>query len=216
MPPKKGKLVKQKQYLNNVDIPLSKTGAKVLKVTNENVHPQPPTVVKSILKPTPVPQELSSATGTRTDTKYKQPELHSTLAVRKQIEMVKQQAHKAQQHAITSIGELTPRSQKIIKSQISKKLNYQFDHAAFKELESVNVNDSVLQPAPRSAAKARFKFQGKKDPEPSLSDYLNPIPPLYETQPYVPPQIAPRNPAISGWNNFDNIMRVFKRINPID
>ncbi|XP_035775691.1 uncharacterized protein LOC118457875 [Anopheles albimanus] len=209
MPLKKQKSFKQMHYLNNVDIPLSKSGAKVLKAPNDAQHEgthhhHPPPIARSILK-----NAASAANHQAPATnKYKQPELHSTLGVSKQIETVRR-THTA---PITNIGQLTPRTKKFVKAQITKKLNHQYDERTFKALTPVNVNDSVLLQEPRAALKNRCKFQDKKEltREPVLSDYLKPIPRFsHDFTPYIPTLPLPRAAAGDGWNNFDNIMRVF-------
>ncbi|ETN61593.1 hypothetical protein AND_006755 [Anopheles darlingi] len=213
MPLKKHKSFKQKHYLNNVDVPLSKSGAKVLKAPNDaqneaKHHQQPPPIVRSILK-----NAGSATTQAPTTNKYKQPELHSTLGVSKQIETVRR-THTA---PITNIGQLTPRTKKFVKAQITKKLNHQYDERTFKALTPVNVNDSVLLQNPPGALKNRCKFQDKKEMtrEPVLSDYLKPIPRFsHDFQPYIPTLPLPRAAAGDGWNNFDNIMHVFALTDP--
>uniref|UniRef100_A0A182Q0Y1 Protein phosphatase 1 regulatory subunit 35 C-terminal domain-containing protein n=1 Tax=Anopheles farauti TaxID=69004 RepID=A0A182Q0Y1_9DIPT len=220
----KNKHGKRKQILGNVDVPLSKSNANVLKSsTGENVPPQPP---KSILKQTAPtsarasqPPAPSSSVGTAPATfatlasKYKQPELHSTLGISKQIESVK----KLDPQPITNIGQLTPNSKKIVNAQITKQLNHQYDQVVFKHLAPVNVNDSVLIPmlgarktiAP-VAAKSKY-VSTEKDPEPTLSEYLSPIQRVaYDFKPNIAPQPLVRVASGCFWNNFENIQYVVR------
>lgn len=128
----KNKHGKRKQYLNNVDVPVSKTTANVLKSSaGENVLPPPP--AKSILKPSvPVSSTrpstklqapsattsagagASAATSGAGATKYKQPELHTTLGLSKRIETVQ----KMEAPSINSIGQLTPSSKKRVNAMV--------------------------------------------------------------------------------------------------
>ncbi|XP_050078477.1 protein PPP1R35 homolog [Anopheles maculipalpis] len=204
----------RKRYLCNVDVPLSRSTASVLKSsTGDNLLPAAP---KSILKPTTSaaarsaqnqPAPSTTAPSSSEATKYKQPELHTTLGLSKRIETVK----KLEPQPITSMGQLTPNSKKRVNTQITKQLNHQYDQSVFKKLAPVNVNDTVLLPAPGSrtaaaSSKSKYLFKDKKDPEPTLSDYLRPIPRF--TIDFVPhistPQLM-RVTAGDSWNNFHNI-----------
>nr|XP_040232357.2 protein PPP1R35 homolog [Anopheles coluzzii] len=224
----KNKHGKRKQYLNNVDVPVSKTTANVLKSSaGENVLPPPP--AKSILKPSvPVSSTrpstklqapsattsagagASAATSGAGATKYKQPELHTTLGLSKRIETVQ----KMEAPSINSIGQLTPSSKKRVNAMVTKHLNHLYDQVVFKKLAPVNVNDTVLVPTTRSRlgdAKARYVFKDKKDPEPVLSDYLRPIPPFtFHFVPHIPTAQLGRVAAGDSWNNFHNIEYVMR------
>uniref|UniRef100_A0A182NB12 Protein phosphatase 1 regulatory subunit 35 C-terminal domain-containing protein n=1 Tax=Anopheles dirus TaxID=7168 RepID=A0A182NB12_9DIPT len=222
----KNKHAKRKQYLGNVDVPLSKSNANVMKTfAFEDLLPPPP---KSILKqaaqtkareskpPAPsssVGAETSTSASQPNTTKYKQPELHSMLDICNQIETVKQ----LEPPPVTSIGQLTPLSKKLVNAQITKQLNHQYDQVVFKRLAPVNVNDSVLIPMlgarkTTAPANAKSKYVSKeKDPEPTLSDYLCPILRLpYEFKPQVPPQPLARVASGPAWNNFSNIEYVLR------
>uniref|UniRef100_A0A182RCD1 Protein phosphatase 1 regulatory subunit 35 C-terminal domain-containing protein n=1 Tax=Anopheles funestus TaxID=62324 RepID=A0A182RCD1_ANOFN len=208
----------RKRYLCNVDVPLSRSSASVLKSsTGDNVLPPP---LKSILKPPAatarpsqpqVGSSTSAAASTSEPTKYKQPELHTMLGLSKRIETVK----KIEPQPITNIGQLTPSSKKRVNAQITKQLNHQYDQAVFKKLAPVNVNDTVLLPAPgsRTAAstKSKYLFKDKKDPEPTLSDYLRPIPRFtVDVVPNVPTPHLGRVTTGDSWNNFHNIEYVLR------
>lgn len=202
----------RKRFLCNVDVPLSRSTASVLKSsTGDNVLPAAP---KSILKPTTsaaarqaANQQAPTTTTSSEATKYKQPELHSTLGLSKRIESVK----KLDPQPITSMGQLTPNSKKRVNTQITKQLNHQYDQSVFKKLAPVNVNDTVLLPAPGSrtaaaSSKSKYLFKDKKDPEPTLSDYLLPIPRLtVDFVPHIPTPQLGRVTAGGSWNNFHNI-----------
>ncbi|XP_035910903.1 uncharacterized protein LOC118511662 [Anopheles stephensi] len=205
----------RKRYLCNVDVPLSRSTASVLKSsTGDNVIPPAPT---SILKPTtststraPQNQQPPSTTAAASSeaSKYKQPELHTTLGLSKRIETVK----KIEPQPITSMGQLTPNSKKRVNTQITKQLNHQYDQSVFKKLAPVNVNDTVLLPAPGSrtaasaSSKSKYLFKDKKDPEPTLSDYLRPIPRFtIDFVPHIPTPHLGRVTAGDSWNNFHNI-----------
>uniref|UniRef100_A0A182K1I3 Protein phosphatase 1 regulatory subunit 35 C-terminal domain-containing protein n=1 Tax=Anopheles christyi TaxID=43041 RepID=A0A182K1I3_9DIPT len=220
----KNKHGKRKQYLSNVDVPVSKTNANVLKSsTGENVLPPPP---KSILKPAvpssarstqPQPPSATSSAaaatvGTSSKTgaiKYKQPELHTTLSLSKKIETVK----KMEPQSVTSMGQLTPSSKKRVNIQVTKQLNRLYDQVVFKKLPPINVNDTVLVPTTRnrlSTSKTRY-IQDKKEPEPVLSDYLRPIQPFtFHFVPHIPTAQLGRVAAGDSWNNFHNIEYVLR------
>ncbi|XP_052893069.1 uncharacterized protein LOC128300879 [Anopheles moucheti] len=209
----------RKRFLCNVDVPLSRTSVSVLKSSiGENVLPPP---LKSILKPPASsgfirpsiepPSFATAAPSTSEATKYKQPELHTMLGLSKRIETVK----KMEIQPITNMTQLTPSSKKRVNTQITKQLNHQYDQAVFKKLAPVNVNDTVLLPAPGSrttaTAKSKYFFKDKKDPEPTLSDYLRPIPRF--TIDFVPNVSTPnlgRVAAGDSWNNFHNIEYVLR------
>ncbi|XP_053665697.1 protein PPP1R35 homolog [Anopheles marshallii] len=209
----------RKRFLCNVDVPLSRTTASVLKSSDgENVIPPP---LKSILKPPastgwpsaepPAASSATAAPSTSEATKYKQPELHTMLGLSKRIESVK----KMEAQPITNMTQLTPISKKRVNTQITKQLNHQYDLAVFKKLAPVNVNDTVLLPAPgsRSTATAKSKYfsKDKKDPEPTLSDYLRPIPRFtIDFVPNVPTPNLGRVAAGDSWNNFQNIEYVMR------
>ncbi|XP_065078367.1 protein PPP1R35 homolog [Ochlerotatus camptorhynchus] len=187
----------RKCFLRNVEIPLARSKAKVLK----------PTQITTAAATSRAPTQNRISTGKATDSnKFKQPELHSALNVRKEIEKVKSTHTKAP----TSIGELTPKSKKFVRDQISKKLNFQHDENVFKGLVPVNVNDSVLIPTGRKPLSSRYIAKEKRDPEPELGDFLRPITKCnVPFEPYLPPEPAPRRP---NFNNFDNIIDVFGKI----
>lgn len=160
----KNKHGKKKVYLSNVDVPLSKTDAKVVKSNAPgNETAQPP---KSILKPASSQQPSTSADCN----KYVVPELFSTLAVCQKIERVKN----TQYPLITNAGQLTPNSKKQLNTKITKKLNHQPDTNVYSRLTPVVVNDNLRPPV---ETRTKYQFTGKKDPEPTLSDYLMPIEP---------------------------------------
>uniref|UniRef100_A0A182VTT2 Protein phosphatase 1 regulatory subunit 35 C-terminal domain-containing protein n=1 Tax=Anopheles minimus TaxID=112268 RepID=A0A182VTT2_9DIPT len=209
----------RKRYLCNVDVPVSRSSASVLQsTTGDNVLPPP---LKSILKPPapnarpaqpPVASLTTPAAASASDaTKYKQPMLHSMLALRKRIET----EMKVERQPITNVGQLTPSSKKRVNAQITKQLNHQHDQAVFQKLAPVNVNDTVLLPAPGTRpptyAKTKYQFKDKKDPEPLLSDYLRPIP-RFKVD-YVPIVSTPLLGRVSTgdcWNNFHNIEYVMR------
>lgn len=199
----------RKAFLRDVDVPLAMSNVRVLKPTTGSNQQQvavqpPPKQTKSILKRT----SLATTTGTVSapSSKYKQPELHTALNVQKQIEKV--QGVKAKVPA--SIGELTPKSQKFVRNQITRKLNFQHDDNVFKGLVPVNVNDSVLIPARKRPLRSKFVAKEKRDPEPELADFLRPIPKCnIDFDPYLPPEPAPRRP---NFDNFGHIMDVFGKI----
>ncbi|XP_053673223.1 uncharacterized protein LOC128723499 [Anopheles nili] len=210
----KNKHGKRKQYLNNVDVPLSKTDANVIKPSiTGTVLPAPP---KSILKPTVVtngpqqPQISSSGASSSGTKKYKQPELHTTLGLSKKIEELRLKHPAA---PIIGLNQLTPSSKKRVNTRISKKLNHRHDHAVFKKLAPVNVNDTVLLPSggtlAEGNAKSKFLFKEKKDPEPTLSDYLRPIQPFtFDPQPIRPSPLPSCGLSENSWNNYENIQYV--------
>uniref|UniRef100_A0A182PAR7 Protein phosphatase 1 regulatory subunit 35 C-terminal domain-containing protein n=1 Tax=Anopheles epiroticus TaxID=199890 RepID=A0A182PAR7_9DIPT len=226
----KNKHGKRKQLLSNVDVPVSRTNANVLKSsTGDNVLPPPPP--KSILKATAPPvagtsskprpplatSSSAAAVGTTAGTastanasKYKQPELYSTLGITLKIDTL----NKLQPQSITSMGQLTPSSKKRVNAQATKQLNHQYDHPVFKRLPPVNVNDTVLMPTTRTrptGTKARPLSKDKKDPEPVLSDYLRPIPPItFDFVPHFPTSQLDRVSAGESWNNFHNIEYVLR------
>lgn len=93
----------RKSFLRNVEIPLASSKSQVLK---------PQTATESVTS-CRAPAKHRISTDKASD-KFKQPELHSTLNVRKEIEKVKSTHSKAP----TSIGELTPKSKKIVREQV--------------------------------------------------------------------------------------------------
>ncbi|XP_058824915.1 protein PPP1R35 homolog [Topomyia yanbarensis] len=188
----------RKCFLRGVEVPLATSNARVLKPTSGDTNIIPKEPIKRI---EPVRR------STVASNKFKQPELHTALNVRKQIEKVSAVNSKAP----TSIGELTPKSKKFVREEITKKLNFQHDENVFKGLVPVNVNDSVLIPvAKKPIIRAKFVTKAKRDPEPELADFLRPIPKFnIDFDPYLPPESIPRKP---NFNNFDNIMDVFAKI----
>lgn len=62
--------------------------------------------------------------------------------------------------------------------QLNYQLNLPFKAKIFKDLMSVNVNDSMLDSIYPKTKKQRRSTPTDKDPEPVLGDYLNPILPL--------------------------------------
>uniref|UniRef100_A0A1Q3EWS4 Protein phosphatase 1 regulatory subunit 35 c-terminus n=1 Tax=Culex tarsalis TaxID=7177 RepID=A0A1Q3EWS4_CULTA len=194
----------RKAFLRDVDIPLATSNARVLKPTSGSNQQQQPKQTKSILKRTSLAP--STATAPAPSNKFKQPELHTALNVQKQIEKVQNVKAKAP----ASIGELTPKSQKFVRNQITRKLNFQQDDNVFKGLVPVNVNDSVLIPARKRPLRSKFVAKEKRDPEPELADFLRPIPKCsIEFEPYLPPEPVPRRP---NFDNFAHIMDVFGKI----
>ncbi|XP_001864281.2 uncharacterized protein LOC6047194 [Culex quinquefasciatus] len=201
----------RKAFLRDVDIPLATSNARVLKPsagTNQQQQQanvaQPPKQTKSILKRTSLVSTTRPAPAH--SSKFKQPELHTALNVQKQIEKVQG----AKVKAPASIGELTPKSQKFVRNQITRKLNFQHDDNVFKGLVPVNVNDSVLIPARKRPLRSKFVAKEKRDPEPELADFLRPIAKCsIEFEPYLPPEPAPRRP---NFDNFAHIMDVFGKI----
>ncbi|XP_055641291.1 protein PPP1R35 homolog [Toxorhynchites rutilus septentrionalis] len=193
----------QKSYLRDVEIPVSISTAKVLKPTGSNVS-NPIPKDKPCLK-TGNPSVKTKPTNS---TKFQQPELHTALNIREKIEKVKT----TQTKAPTSIGELTPKSKKFVRDQITRKLNFQHDENVFKNLVPMNVNDSVLIPATKKPIRTKYVSKEKRDPEPELSDFLRPISACdIEFDPYLPPEPAPRRP---NFNNLDNILDVLTKIDP--
>uniref|UniRef100_A0AAG5DUF2 Protein phosphatase 1 regulatory subunit 35 C-terminal domain-containing protein n=1 Tax=Anopheles atroparvus TaxID=41427 RepID=A0AAG5DUF2_ANOAO len=160
---------KKKVYLSDVDVPVSKTNAKVVRPNNavQGVpcrRSEPP---KSILKTSASKQQPADKgqPSTSAECKYVLPELFSTLAVSKKIERVEN----TQAAPITSSGQLTPKSKKQLNTKITKKLNHQPDTNVYSGLAPVGVNDNQRLP---KEPRAIYQFTGKKDPEPVLSDYL--------------------------------------------
>lgn len=199
----------RKFFLRNVEIPLATSKAQVMKASQTANTKQIPTVgaKRSSLndKPSSSSVSVTKPSGS-TGNKYKEPELHSALNVRKEIEKVKSLHTKPP----TSIGELTPKSKKFVRDQVTKKLNFQHDENVFKGLVPVNVNDSVLIPTTRKPLRSSYVAKEKRDPEPELGDFLRPIAKCnVPLEPYLAPQMAPRRP---NFNNFDHILEVFAKV----
>ncbi|XP_062551508.1 protein PPP1R35 homolog [Armigeres subalbatus] len=193
----------RKFFLRDVDIPLATSQAQVLKPSQTSN-----TIRRKDVKVKNNPSGSAPATKTTTSAanKFKEPELHSALNVRKEIEKVKGMHTKPP----TSIGELTPKSKKFVREQITKKLNFHHDENVFKGLVPVNVNDSVLIPTSRKPLRSTYVAKEKRDPEPELGDFLRPISKCnVPFEPYLAPEPAPRRP---NFNNFDHILEVFAKV----
>lgn len=96
----------RKSFLRNVEIPLASSKSQVLKPSQ--------TATESVTSSrAPAKNRISTDKASHSN-KFKQPELHSALNVRKEIEKVKSTHTKAP----TSIGELTPKSKKIVREQV--------------------------------------------------------------------------------------------------
>uniref|UniRef100_A0A182MRK4 Protein phosphatase 1 regulatory subunit 35 C-terminal domain-containing protein n=1 Tax=Anopheles culicifacies TaxID=139723 RepID=A0A182MRK4_9DIPT len=208
----------RKRYLSNVDVPLSRSSATVLKSSTGDNGRLPP--LKSILKlagstADPSQPQVGSSTSAAQSLPfakmYSQADLHTLLALSKQIDT----ANKVEPQPITSMSQLTPSSKKRVNAQITKQLNHQYDQAVFQKLAPVNVNDTALLPAPGSRtaanAKSKYLFKDEKDPEPVLSDYLRPIPRFtVDFAPNVSTLHLGRVTAGDTWNNFHNIEYVLR------
>ncbi|XP_055539397.1 protein PPP1R35 homolog [Wyeomyia smithii] len=190
----------RKAFLRDVEIPLSKTNAKVIKPVLENTAaPNKTTSTKNSRRLNDLPKTTVSG-------KFKQPELHTALNVCKQIEKIKT----TNSAAPTSIGELTPKSKKFVREEITKRLNFQHDENVFKGLKPVNVNDSVLIPVTKKPLRTKYVSKEKRDPEPELADFLRPIPEFnLNFDPYLPTEVTLAKP---NGNNFRNIINVFNKI----
>ncbi|XP_058450182.1 protein PPP1R35 homolog isoform X2 [Malaya genurostris] len=187
----------RKYFLRDVEIPLTKSNATVWKATRGTSTSEPD--VKQVGQPN-VKSCLVSIN------KFKQPELHTALNVRKQIDEVKNIHSKAP----ANIGELTPKSKKFVREEVTKKLNFNHDENVFKGLVPVNVNDSVLIPIRKKSIRVNYVMREKRDPEPDLAEFLRPIPAFnLDFDPYLPPESIPQRP---NFNNFDHIMDVFNKI----
>ncbi|XP_019538202.3 protein PPP1R35 homolog [Aedes albopictus] len=195
----------RKFFLRNVEIPVANSKAQVLKASqtaNTNTSERTTTRPKNPVNSAPVVKSTAASAAS----KYKEAELHSALNVRKEIEKVKSLHAKAP----TSIGELTPKSKKFVRDQVTKKLNFQHDENVFKGLVPVNVNDSVLIPTTKKPLRSSYVVREKRDPEPELGDFLRPIAKCnVPLEPYLAPQMAPRRP---NFNNFDHILEVFAKV----
>ncbi|XP_055598932.1 protein PPP1R35 homolog [Uranotaenia lowii] len=201
-----GKCKFRKAFLRDVDIPLTQSKAKVINQNDQCATNSNKNTIN--WKPTDKKQRRDTqAVPTKPVTKFKLPELNTALNIRKQIDKVK---NEQPAKAPTSIGELTPKSKKFVKGQITKKLNFQHDENVFKGLVPVNVNDSILIPTKKKPLKERYTAEAKRDPEPDLADFLRPIGKFnVPFEPYLPLEMTPRKPNS---NNFDHILDVFAKI----
>lgn len=131
-------------------------------------------------------------TATTNAGKYRTPELNTALTMSRKIDKIKA----APIPAVNKLDDLTPRSMAFVRNIVSntkfpypifntdlqyfilqavQRLNTRTDRTGFHDLVPMNVNDSVLELNCPPLLRRKTFVPLDKDPEPVLTDYLEPI-----------------------------------------
>lgn len=173
------------------------------------------------------PQPIAVASDASTHQQYAQPSHLSALQPRAELQRIR----RAQPTATRHLNELTDVARTFVRQQATRQaLNFRSERTVYRQLQPINVNDSVLElnaAATRKPRKPQRPF-ADRDPEPVLADYLRPVAAVRDryAERYAAEEARPKFGALAEADyeagvtqayhvNYEAVCEVFDRLNSV-